>query len=303
MIGEHSSGAARVSRARKLYTVEIPKKSWFVTGVGLLFSVYAMLPFVWLLINATKTQHDYISTSGFSFGRSFALWDNIQSVFTFQNGIFGRWVLNTLVYTLAGTVVSTLLSALGGYALAKLDFPFSRTILLVVLGAISVPGIALAIPQFLLFAQMGITETMWAVLLPSFLSPFGLYLMWVFAGQSIPDGLIEAARVDGAGEFRIFFSVALPILPPALVTVALFQFVAIWNNYFLPLIMLKNQDLFPLALGLAQWNAQSGMAGSSIMIQNLVITGSLLTIIPLIVAFLCLQRYWQSGLALGAVKE
>ena len=127
--------------------------------------------------------------------------------------------------------------------------------------------------------------------------------MWVFAGQSIPDGLIEAARVDGAGEFRIFFSVALPILPPALVTVALFQFVAIWNNYFLPLIMLKNQDLFPLALGLAQWNAQSGMAGSSIMIQNLVITGSLLTIIPLIVAFLCLQRYWQSGLALGAVKE
>lgn len=288
---------------RTLHTVMNPKKRWFVTLLGIVFCFNSMLPFAWLIINSTKTQRDYISTSGFSFGQSFALFDNIVGIFTFQNGIFGRWLINTLLYTIIGTAMSTLLAALGGYALAKLDFPGRRIILLVVLGSISVPGIALAIPQFLLFARMGLTNTPWAILIPSCLSPFGLYLMWIFAGQSIPTGLIEAARVDGAGEFRIFFQVTLPLLSPALVTVSLFTFVAIWNNYFLPLIMLKDTEWFPLAVGLAQWNALGRQAGGVALIQNLVITASLLTIIPLIIAFLCLQKYWQSGLSLGAVKE
>ena len=144
---------------------------------------------------------------------------------------------------------------------------------------------------------------MWPVFIPSFVSPFGVYLMWIFSGQAVPTGLLEAAEIDGSGPWRTFFKISLPLLSPALVTVFLFAFVSVWNNFFLPLIMLKDTKLYPLTLGLYQWNlANSSAGGSGEMIQNLVLTGALLTILPLIIAFLCLQKYWQSGLALGAEK-
>src|SRR5262249_39141798 len=146
------------------------------------------------------------------------------------------------------------------------------------------------------------TDTPWAVIVPSLVSPFGLYLMWTFATAAVPKELPESARVDGAGEFRIFFQVSLPLLAPGIVTVLLSNVVATWNNYFLPLIMIRNPDWYPLTVGLTSWNDQAATAGGEV-IFNLVITGSLLTIIPLIAAFLLLQRYWQSGLAAGSVKE
>ena len=126
--------------------------------------------------------------------------------------------------------------------------------------------------------------------------------MWVFAAEAVPTGLLEAARIDGAGEFRTFLQIALPLLAPAGVTVLLFSFVSIWNNYFLPLIMLKDPAWYPLTVGIQQWNKLGSTAGNGALIQNLVITSALLTIVPLIIAFLGLQRYWQSGLSLGAVK-
>ena len=130
------------------------------------------------------------------------------------------------------------------------------------------------------------------------------YMMIIYISglNSIPDSLYEAARVDGASEFRTFWQISLPLLAPGIVTTALFTIVATWNNYFLPLIMLKDADWYPLTIGLNQWKDQASTAGGQ-AIQNLVITGSLITIIPLVIAFLCLQKYWQSGLAAGAVKE
>ncbi len=290
-------------RPRRVHTLANPRKSVALTLFTGLFAVYALLPMIWLLINATKSQADFVSSFGLAFGDDFALWDNVVQVFTFQDGIFARWLGNTVLYVVVGAVVSTFFAALGGYALAKHDFVGKRVFLLIVLGSISVPGIALAIPQFLLFAQLGITNTPWAVLIPSFINPFGLYLMWVFSAQAVPDGLIEAARIDGAGEFRIFAQIAFPLLAPATVTVLLFSFVSIWNNYFLPLIMLKDPAWYPLTIGINQWNKLGSTAGNGELIQNLVITGSLLTIVPLVIAFLSLQRYWQSGLSLGAIKD
>lgn len=288
--------------SRRLSTVDNPRKSTVLTAMTALFTLYCLLPLGWLVINATKSQADFVSTFGLAPGREFALWDNIAGVFTYQDGIFSRWLLNTVLYVVVGATVSTFLAALGGYALAKHDFTGKRVFLLVVLGSISVPGIALAIPQFLLFAQLGLTNTPWAILIPSFVNPFGLYLMWVFAAEAVPTGLLEAARIDGAGEFRTFLQIALPLLAPAGVTVLLFSFVSIWNNYFLPLIMLKDPAWYPLTVGIQQWNKLGSTAGNGALIQNLVITSALLTIVPLIIAFLGLQRYWQSGLSLGAVK-
>jgi multiple sugar transport system permease protein len=127
--------------------------------------------------------------------------------------------------------------------------------------------------------------------------------MRVYAEQSVPDDLLDAARVDGAGELRIFWSVAFRVLVPGFVTVLLLSFVATWNNYFLPLVVLSTPELYPLTIGLASWNALAGAGGGAHSLYPLVITGALVAVVPIIVAFLFLQRYWQGGLTFGSLKD
>ncbi|MFD4562084.1 carbohydrate ABC transporter permease [Streptomyces sp. NPDC058469] len=297
-----SKSAPRLRTPRKKRSPGRPKRSVLLTVLTGLILVYTVVPLLWLVINATKTQAGLADSNGLWFAHHFALWSNIHDTFTYHDGIFVRWLLNTLLYVVLGAGGATFLSILGGYALAKFNFPGKRAIFAVVIGAVAVPGTALAVPTFLMFSKMGLTDTPWAVIIPSLVSPFGLYLMWVFATEAIPVELLEAARIDGAGEIRTFFQVSLPLLAPGVVTVLLFTTVATWNNYFLPLIMIKNPDWYPLTLGLDAWNSQAQTIGGDV-IFNLVITGSLLTIVPLIAAFLLLQKYWQSGLAAGSVKE
>jgi multiple sugar transport system permease protein len=296
--------APLADRAKRLDNPNNPRRSKAFTVLTAVFVVYALMPLVWLVINTTKTQRDYVSTFGFSFGRSFALFDNIAQTFAYHDGIFVRWFLNTLVYVVVGAGGATLLALIGGYGLAKYRFPGRRALIAVVMGAIAVPSTALTVPLFLLFSQVGIVNTPFAVIIPSLITPFGFYLMWVFAQEAVPDEIIEAARIDGAGSLRTLFQVALPLLAPGIVTVALFAIVATWNNYFLPLIMLTSEEWKPLTTGLNDIKLQTySAAGGTAPLQNIILTGSLLTIIPLIIAFLFLQRYWQAGLAAGSVKE
>jgi multiple sugar transport system permease protein len=279
-----------------------PRKSLTLTLLTGIVLVYALVPLFWLLINATKTQPDLFGSFGLWFGDSFALWGNITEALAYNDHILLRWFGNTVLYVAVGAGGATALAVLGGYGLAKFSFPGKRAVFAVVIGAVAVPGTALAVPTFLMFSRMGLTNTPWSVIIPSLISPFGLYLMWTFATEAIPTELMEAARVDGAGAVRTFLRICLPLLAPGTVTVALFTMVATWNNYFLPLIMLKDPQWYPLTVGLNSWNKQAATAGGD-AIFNLVITGSVLTIIPLAAAFLLLQRYWQSGLAAGSVKE
>ncbi|MEU6848892.1 carbohydrate ABC transporter permease [Actinacidiphila alni] len=292
-----SAGASRRRRRS-----DPRRRSVLLTVLTSVVVLYSLVPLAWLFINATKTQPKLLDSFGLWFGGHFALWDNIHETVTYDDHIFVRWLLNTLLYVVLGAGGATFLAVLGGYGLAKFDFPGKRTVFAVVIGAVAVPGTALAVPTFLMFSKVGLTNTPWAVVIPSLISPFGLYLMWVFASEAIPDELLEAARVDGSGELRTFFRICLPLLAPGIVTVLLFTMVATWNNYFLPLIMIKDPDWYPLTLGLNSWNAQASTVGGQ-PVFNLVITGSLLTIVPLIAAFLLLQRYWQSGLTAGSVKE
>ncbi|WIX84883.1 carbohydrate ABC transporter permease [Amycolatopsis sp. DG1A-15b] len=284
------------------FSVTNPRKSRVLTGFMALYLLYTLVPLVWLVINASKTQPALFSTSGLSFGGPFALFDNIGQTFTYNGGIFFRWLGNTLLYVVVGAGGATILATAAGYGLAKYRFPGRRSVFAVVLGAVAVPPTALAVPTFLMFSKLGLTNTPWAVLIPSLISPFGLYLIWVYAADAIPDELLEAARIDGAGEIRIFLTVTLRQLVPGIITVALFTMVQTWNNYFLPLIMLSEPKWYPLTVGLNQWSAQANGAGAQ-PIFNLVLTGSLLTIIPLVVAFLLMQRFWQSGLSAGSVKQ
>ncbi len=279
------------------------RRSLLLTALVWLGVAYFLLPLLWLTISSTKDNTDLFTTFGFAFGSEFNFFSNVADLFAFRDGAFFRWTGNTIVYAGASAIGATALATAAGYAFAKFEFPGRRLIFSAVLGSIMIPATALALPTYLVFANLGLVNTPLAIIIPSIVSPFGVYLMRVYAADSVPDSLIEAARIDGASEMRIFFSIGLRLMAPGMVTVFLFSLVGVWNNYFLPLIMLSSSDLYPLTVGLAQMQALSTGGGGSTAVFSTVITGSFISIIPLVVAFLYLQRYWQSGLAAGSTKE
>ena len=273
------------------------KPSVVATGVLLLGALYCLIPIVWVLIAASKSADELFST--FTLAPSTHLLQNLQDLFAYRDGLFLRWAGNTVLYAIGGALVSTLVSAAAGYGLALFDFRGKKLFFNLMLAGVLVPAVILAVPQYLLFAQAGLANTYWAVFLPSILNPYGIYLARIYAGASIPREMVEAARTDGAGELRIFARFAVPMMLPGLVTVFLFQFVGIWNNYMLPYIMLGDDSLFPITVGLSTLMNQGA---SQPAMYTTVITGALVSILPLIALFLLLQRYWQSDLTGGAVK-
>ncbi|SNS64184.1 carbohydrate ABC transporter membrane protein 2, CUT1 family [Geodermatophilus saharensis] len=294
--GEQSGTPSRSRLARRGATQESPLSVAVAMIVLIGAAVYFLLPVYWLVVNSTKSQPDLINSNGFWFA-DWNLGQNLSELFSRDGGVFLRWALNSLLYAGLGAAVGTLLAAMAGYALAKYEFRGRELLFSIVLGGVLVPATALALPLFLLFARVDLTNTFWAVFLPSIVSPFGVYLSRIFAAASVPDELIDAARLDGASEWRIFSTIAARLMSPALVTIFLFQFVVIWNNFLLPLIMLRNSSLWPITFGLFSWQSQ---VSRDPQLQILTVTGSLVSVIPLIITFLVLQRYWRAGLAAGS---
>ncbi len=267
------------------------------TAVLLIGALYCLLPVAWVVIASTKDASELFST--FTFAPSTHLWDNIVELTNYRDGLYWRWMLNTALYAGVGALISTYVSALSGYALAKFTFPGKGVVFKVLLMGVLVPGVILAIPQYFLLAQMGLTNTYWSVLLPQIISPYGIYLARIYAAAAVPTDVIESARTEGARELYILHRIAMPMMMPGLVTIFLFQFVAVWNNFMLPYIMLGDDRLFPITVGLSGLLNQGASQPS---MYTLVITGALLSIVPLIALFLVLQRYWRVDLAAGAVK-
>ena len=288
---EHRTGARGAGRK--------PTTTILVTAILALVAIYFLVPVYWVVINATKSTEDLFGSNGFWFGESFQLWENLKSVLTANGGIFPRWALNSVIYAGIGSVVATYFAVAAGYALAKYRFPGRRFIYVLVLGGVLVPGTAVALPLFFLFSSIGITNTYWSVLIPSLVSPFGLFLASIYSSAAVPDEMLEAGRLDGVGELGLFHRLALPQLTPAVVTVVLFQFVAIWNNYMLPLVMLADEKLYPITLGLDNWQAQTDRLPE---FYQLTTGGALLSVIPLAILILVLQRFWRGGLTEGSVK-
>jgi multiple sugar transport system permease protein len=267
------------------------------SAVLLAGAVYTLLPVMWVLVAATKSGAELFN--GFTFAPSTALFANIGALSAYRGLLFWRWMANSALYAGVGAVLSAALSGLTGYTLAKYRFRGRSVVFNVVLAGVLVPGITLAIPQYLLLSRVGLTGSYLSVLLPSLVSPYGIYLARIYAAAAVDDALIESARTDGAGELRIFLSIAAPVMLPGLVTVFLIQFVAIWNNFLLPFIMLSDDQKFPMTVGLYTMLSQ-GVTQPAL--YSLVITGSLLSILPLVALFLSLQRYWRIDLLSGAVK-
>ncbi|MFK3671073.1 carbohydrate ABC transporter permease [Leifsonia aquatica] len=272
-------------------------RTLLIRAALLLGAVYFLLPIWWLVVSATKSSTELFGTPPLWFGGRFALVDNLQAILTTQDGLFVRWLLNTFLYAGVGAVGATVLSAAAGYVLSKYRFRGREAIFFGILASVLLPAALLVMPLYLLFSQLGLINTIWAVLIPSLVSPFGVFLSRIYAQDSVSDDLLAAARIDGAGEIRIFFTIALRIMSPALVTVFLFSFVGIWNNFFLPMVTLTDNSLWPVTLGLFFLNSQPSQ-----MNYNLVITGALLSTLPLIAAFFGLQKFWRADLSAGAMK-
>ncbi len=283
---------------------KLPWQNDFVLNVTMIVMlIYFFLPLFWLVVSATKTNSQLFSSFGLWFASSVNIIENLKMVFAQDNGVFLRWMGNTAMYAGVSAVGATALAASAGYALSRLEFTGRKIYFAVVIGTIMVPTTALAIPSYLVMSRLGLVNGPLAIIVPSLVSPIGLYLMTVFARDAIPVSVLEAARIDGASEYRIFLQIAVPLLGPGLVTVFLLTLVATWNNYFLPLIMLSDPKWYPITLGLASWNSQAAAGNASQALFSVVITGALVSIVPLVIAFVTLQRYWQSGVAMGAVKE
>jgi multiple sugar transport system permease protein len=266
--------------------------------VMLLATAYFLVPIWWLFVGSTKSNEDFTGTSPLWFSDVRFL-ENAGDVLTYRDGIFVRWLLNSLAYTAGAALLGTLVAGMCGYAIAKYRFPGRELLFNVILCGVLVPATALALPLFLIFSRFEATNTFWAVFLPSLVNPLGVYLARIYATASVPDTLLDAARLDGAGEVRTFFAIGVRLMFPGLVTMFLFHFVAVWNNFLLPLVMLSDERLFPVTLGLYSWNTQVNQLPG---LRGLVIVGSLLSIAPLVIAFLLLQRFWRSGIGTGAVK-
>ncbi|MFD5160663.1 carbohydrate ABC transporter permease [Streptomyces hawaiiensis] len=264
----------------------------------LLGALYCLLPVAWVVIAATKSGPELFSTFTFLPGTGFT--ENVRDLSAYRDGVYWKWMANSALYAGLGALLSTCVSAVSGYALAIYRFRGRETLFNVLLAGVLMPPVILAVPQYLLLAKADLTDSYLSVLLPQILFPYGVYLARIYAAAAVPADVVEAGRMDGASEWRIFTRIALPMMIPGMVTVFLFQFVAIWNNFLLPYIMLSDDEKFPITLGLFTLLEQGANTPA---LYTLVITGAFLAVLPLVALFLVIQRFWSLDLLSGAVKS
>ena len=213
----------------------------------------------------------------------------------FQRAGMGRYLFNSAVIATAVTLLSLLLNTLAGHAFAKLRFSGRDRAFRLLMAALVIPGQVAMLPLFLMLKHMGLVNTYAGAMVPGLASIFGIYLVRQYA-QSIPDELLEAARIDGAGEWRIFWQIVLPVLKPILVTLAIFSFLGSWNDFMWPLIVLSDEGMQTLPVALAS------LSRERIQDNELMMAGAVVTVVPVLVLFLLLQRYYIQGLLVGSVK-
>jgi multiple sugar transport system permease protein len=271
--------------------------------IALAFAV----PLIWLLLAPTKTERELTSRSPLAFG-SFenvaTAWSNLMS---FNHGEILLWLENSIGYSVAGVLIAVIASIPAGYALAMHSFRGRQFVLILTLIGMILPTAATVIPIYRELSVIGLTNTIWAVILPSGFFPFGVYLTYLHFQTALPRELVEAAKMDGASNIRIFISLGIPLARPAAALVTFFAFVATWNNYFLPYVMLVNEKLYPLQVGISTLLNSAPVINSSNQ-SNLPIhkpeaaLAALVAIVPIAIFFLAFQRVIGRGMLAGAVK-
>ena len=266
--------------------------AWLVNGALLALAAVSLMPLLWML-SVSFMPAGEASRFPPPLLPSTATWDNYLEMFG-RTGM-ARNFANSLVVSVAITVGSLLFNTLAGYAFAKLRFAGRERVFQGLLAALVVPAQVAMLPLFLLMKELHLVDSYAGVVAPALASVFGIFLVRQYA-RSIPDELIEAARIDGAGEWRIFLRIVLPLLGPVLVTLAIFTFLASWNDFMWPLIVLTGQEHYTLPVALAS------LSREHIQDVEMMMAGAVLTVLPVLLLFLVLQRYYIQGLLLGSVK-
>jgi len=261
-----------------------------VMAAGLILVV---VPFVWMLISSFKPDAEVRAVPPTWWPETVTM-DNYDQLFTRLD--FPTYFTNSAIVAIVTAVGNMVFCSMLGYALAKLDFPGKRVVFAMVLGTLMVPGVATFVPLFVLTTNIGLTNTLPGMILPFIAGPFGVFLMRQYI-LSLPDELIQAARVDGAGELRIFFSVILPLCGPALATLGVLTFLTSWNNFLWPLVVATEEDKFTLPVALALY-----AVGQNATKYGLLLAGSVIVVIPVLVVFLVLQRRIMQGIAMTGIK-
>jgi len=263
--------------------------------VAILLAIFFILPFYWMAQTTTKDIGQLMERTFVPVTPNHFILDNLLDIFAWENGVFVHWLINSFIYAGMASIVGTFFAAMAGFAFRRYRFFGRKFLFILILGFLMVPEFATALPLFIEFKNFRLLNTPWAFLVPSVADIFAVYLMVVYWKQ-VPEEMFDAAMMDGARDSRIFLRIGLPVILPGLTTLLILHFVAIWNNYFLSLIMLSDHRLFPLILGITTINNNSGTP-----LYNLTMMGAFLTTLPLLVIFFSLQRFLAPQLA-GSVK-
>jgi multiple sugar transport system permease protein len=285
-----------------------------LTGKALMFAllgifvVFFLLPIVWLLLSTTKNQHSLVSGNPLSFGSLGQLRTNWDHLMAFQDGAVKTWLKNSVLYSGLALVITLAVSIPAGYALAKMEFRGRRLLLITTLVVMLMPSASLVLPTFLEMNHAHLINTPLSVVLPYSFFPFGVYLTYIYFSTAVSADLLAAARIDGAGEFRAFVSIALPLAAPVVALVGFFSFVGNWNNFFLPYVMLPGSGQYPMQVGLTQMLSATPtfnpVVGSNAEVQPPeLVLATLLSVAPVLVIFLVAQRFLVTGLTAGGTKE
>jgi multiple sugar transport system permease protein len=280
-------------------------------AILVVFAIFFIAPVVWLILAPTKSDHALVTSSPFSFGS----FDNVAQAWNhldaYSDHLYRRWIANTLIYSLSATAITLAISIPAGYGLALGKFPGRKLILTLTLVVMIMPAASLVLPIFLELNALHLIGSAFAVILPFSFFPFGIYLAYIYYATSIPSELLDAARVDGCGEWLTFRRVALPLAKPVVALVFFFSFVANWNNFFLPYVVLADSNQYPITVGLANllastpsFNPAVGGGGQSVNIfKPELALATLIAVIPVAIVFLVSQRALVRGTLGGAVKQ
>ncbi len=258
-------------------------------GALVLCALLTMLPFVWVISGSLRSLEEIRSDPG-AWVPQHLTFDNFERLFTTQG--FGRFLVNSVVVAVMVVVGNIVAASAAGYALAKLDFAGRRIAFAAVMGAMMMPLTSVFVTQFVITVDLGLADTLTGVALPSVALPLSVFIMRQYA-MSIPDELLEAARIDGAGEFRIFFGIFLPLAGPAVATITIMSFLSSWNNFLWPLIVAQSMSSYTLPVGLAA----TSQAAAHVTDYGLLLAGAIVVMLPVLVLFLFLQRYFVQGVA------
>lgn len=267
----------------------------------IVFATITLIPLVWMATSAVKNQQDFFTSFFLPLGDGFLgiAWDRITLVnFTrlFEGNAIGRALLNSFFFATVSSAGATVACAMGGYALAKFRFGARRALTVIVLGALIIPAPLLIAPSYQLLWQLDLLNSYSGLILPALAPAFGVFLFRQSMLNAVPGELLESARMDGAGEFRIFFTIVVPLVRPMIGAFLLITFLGAWNNFISPQIVLQEPEVFPLSVTI------NNLRGIYATDYGLIMSGTLISIAPVMCLFLLLQKEFISGLTSGAVK-